>query len=64
MGDRPFLARIGEGCRAAAASWYLVEEPIRRWRSRLEHPTPAREPARPEWARHAAPAMYSPVRPV
>jgi len=30
---------------AAAASWYLVEEPVRRWRGRLEKRRPTRRPA-------------------
>jgi peptidoglycan/LPS O-acetylase OafA/YrhL len=42
---------------AAAASWYLVEEPVRRWRGRLERRGQEREPARLARADHRRPAV-------
>lgn len=44
---------------AAAASWYLVEEPVRRWRGRLEKRSRKLEPARLVWVEPRVPATHS-----
>lgn len=41
----PVWAALPLTVATAAASWYLVEEPVRRWRVRLEKRMPKREPA-------------------
>jgi peptidoglycan/LPS O-acetylase OafA/YrhL len=45
--DIPTWIAIALAVAVAAASWYLVEEPIQRWGSRLGRRNPHREPALP-----------------
>jgi peptidoglycan/LPS O-acetylase OafA/YrhL len=56
----PVWAAVPLTVATAAASWYLVEEPVRRWRRRLEKRSPTREPAPLARAGQSLPPVFIP----
>jgi peptidoglycan/LPS O-acetylase OafA/YrhL len=57
--DIPTGAALVFTVAAAAASWYLVEEPVRRWRGRLEKRSRKLEPIPLVWLEPRLPAAHS-----